>query len=85
MFYTLGAFVPLTMEGNIVVDGVLSSCYDSFDHDLAHMVLRPMQWFPDILEKIFGKENGLSGYGEITKGFGRWMVPFGHLYARNNV
>ena len=38
----LGAFVPLTMKGNIVVDGVLASCYASFDHDLAHFVMTPM-------------------------------------------
>ena len=68
------------MEGNIVVDGVLASCYDSFDHDLAHIVLTPMQWLPDIMGWIFGKEKGSSSYVEIVKDFGKWMVPFNHFY-----
>ena len=38
--------MPLTMEGNIIVDGVLASCYASFDHDLAHIAMAPMQWIP---------------------------------------
>ena len=33
--------MPLTEEGNIVVDGVLASCYASFDHDLAHIAMVP--------------------------------------------
>ena len=47
------------MEGNIVVDGVLSSCYDFFDHDLVHFAMMPIQRFPDILGLTFGEENGL--------------------------
>ena len=43
-----GAFTPVTMEGNIVVDGVLASCYAFADHDLAHIGITPMRWFPDI-------------------------------------
>ena len=42
----LGAYVPLTRQGNIVVDGVLTSCYPSVPHDLAHIVMLPMTWFP---------------------------------------
>ena len=34
----LGAYVPLTEDGNILVDGVLASCYASFDHGLAHLI-----------------------------------------------
>ena len=41
-----------------MVDGVLASCYASFDHDLAHLALTPMQWFPDVLRWVFGEENG---------------------------
>ena len=43
--YILGTYVPLTEEGNIVVDGVLASCYASFDHDLAHITMAPIQLF----------------------------------------
>ena len=70
-----GAFVPLTKEGNIVVDNVLASCYASFDHDLAHNMMTPMQWFPEIIEWMFGDENASAGFAEVFKQFGRWILP----------
>ena len=38
----LGAYTPLTKEGNIVVDGVLASCYAFSNHDLAHTAMAPI-------------------------------------------
>ena len=70
-----GAYVSLTREGHIIVDGVLVSCYASFDHDLAQIAMTPMQWFPDIVEWIFGEDNGSSGYVTMAKEFGRLMLP----------
>ena len=35
----------MTMEGNIIVDGVLASCYVSPDHDLAHIAMTPCDGF----------------------------------------
>ena len=43
----LGAYVPLTIEGNIVVDGILASCYAYADHDLGHLGMMPFRWLPD--------------------------------------
>ena len=63
------------MEGNIVVDGVLASCYASFDHDLAHLVMSPVQWFPEMMLVIFGEDNGSTVYINIMKVLGRWMLP----------
>ena len=63
------------MEGNIVVDGVLASCYASFDHDLAHLVMSPVQWFPEMMQVIFGEDNGSTDYINIMKVLGRWMLP----------
>ena len=74
MFF-LGAYVPMTSEGNIMVDGVLASCYASFDHDLAHLALTPIQWFPTLTEWIFGHQNGIQGFVNIAKIFGRYVVP----------
>ena len=45
LIFLSGAYVPLTEDGNIVVGGILASCYASFDHDLAHLAMVPMQWY----------------------------------------
>ena len=73
----LGVYAPLTMEGNIVVDGVLVSCYGIVEHDLLHIVMKPIQWYPDGLELIFGDENGVSVYIDVAKTVGIWLLPQG--------
>ena len=45
-----------------MVDGVLASCCPSAHHDLAHMAMAPIRWFPKISEWIFGDENGILGF-----------------------
>ena len=72
----LGAFVPLTKEGNIVVDGVLASCYPSSNYDLVHIVMVPIQSIPENIEWLFGKENGFSVYARIWEDIGSWVLPF---------
>ena len=79
-----GAYVPLTKEGNIVVDGVLASCYASFDHDLAHFTIKPMRWFPEITTWIFGENNGSPTYVNIAKHLGKWLVPPNYLYQNTH-
>ena len=74
-FAMQGAHVPLTMEGNIVVDGILASCYPSCDHDLAHIGMSPIQFFPTIMEWIFGEDNGSSTYVNIVNDLGEWVLP----------
>ena len=73
--------MPLTRDGNIVVEGVLASCYASFNHDLAHIALAPIHWFPEIVEWIFGVENGNPGYVKIAKEFGRMVLPHELLFT----
>ena len=75
LIFSPGAFSPLTEDGNIVVGGVLASCYAFFDHDLAHLAMKPMQWYPEIIEWIFGVNNGTPEYVNIAKGFGRLLMP----------
>ena len=72
-----GVYVPVTMEGNIVADGVLASCYAIVDHDIAQIVMKPIQWYPDVAELVFGDENGVSAYINVVKNIGTWLLPPG--------
>ena len=62
-----GAYVPLTKEGNIVIDSVLASCYAFFDHELTHIGMTPMHWFPEIVQGIFGEDNGFPVLPRLSK------------------
>ena len=63
------------MEGNIVVDGVLASCYPSAFHDLAHIAMTPAQWFPNVMEWVFGESNGFSVFVAIIEHVAKWVLP----------
>ena len=60
----------MTMAGNILVDGVLASCYAFPDHDVAHIGITPIRWFPQITRLIFGMEDGIHGYVNVLEHFG---------------
>ena len=75
MHLVIGAYVPLTMEGNIIVDGVLASCYPSFHH-LAHAGMTPIRWFPRMVDLIFGGNNGFSIYAITAEKVANWMLLF---------
>ena len=74
----LGAYVPVTTEGIIIVDGVLASCYPSYDHDLSHLAMSPMRWFPEVIELIFSNDNGFSVYVRTAEYLSEWMTPTGY-------
>ena len=44
-----GIWVPLTMDGTLLVDGLLASCYASFSHDLVDLAYAPVKMFPRML------------------------------------
>ena len=71
----LGAYVPLTREGLIVVDGVLASCYADFDHDLAHLIMTPMQRFSKVMQWIFGDDTGFAIYVNTARELGILLLP----------
>ena len=66
------------MEGMINVDGVLASCYASCDHDLSHLGMSPMRWFPEIMELIFSDDNGFSVYVKTAEYLSEWVTPTGY-------
>ena len=82
----LGAFVPLTKEGNIMVDGVLASCYGNFDHDLAHLMVTPLRWFPHEVEWLFGgdEQNGFTVFINIVHHLGYSLSPNNYVFFIGN-
>ena len=75
-----GAFIPLTMEGRIVVDGVLASCYPFGNHDLAHISMMPIRWFPKVMEWFFVMEDGLTSFAKVAEKLGNYVLPYHLLY-----
>ena len=63
----VGAYTPLTKEGNIMVDDVLASCYASVGHELAHVGMMPIRWFPGMVQWAFGVDNWYSAFAKTTK------------------
>ena len=55
------------MQGTIVVDGILASCYPSIDHNLGHIGMTPLRLFIWMVEQIYGEDNGFKGYAAITE------------------
>ena len=75
ILFCLGAFVPLTVEGNIMVDNMMASCYASLNHDLAHIGMTPIRWFPELIQWIFHGNDGLSAHVSVTKIISKWILP----------
>ena len=73
----LGVYAPLTEEGNIVVDGILASCYAVVDHDIAQAAMKPIRWYADIMKLVFGDENGVSTYVNVAWNLGKMGVVAG--------
>ena len=70
----------MTKEGIIMVNGVLASCYASFDHDIAHIGLTPIQWIPATVEWLIGEDGGIQTFLKIAKEAGRLILPHDHLW-----
>ena len=71
--------MPVTSEGNIVVGGILASCYASFNHDVSHFAMKPILRFPGMVEWIIGMDIDAPGYVNVVKQMGRLFLPFSNL------
>ena len=60
-----------------MVDGVLASCYGLFDHDMAHLVMKPTQWIPNIMDLVFDMDS--LAYVHITRQVSKWLLPIGQF------
>ena len=63
------------MQGNLLVDGILASCYQYLDHDLANIGMLPINSFPVVMESIFGEDSGSSAYSNSADDLGGWVLP----------
>ena len=69
-----GAYVPLTKEGNIMVDGILASCYADFHQDLAHLTMTPLHIFSDKIEWAFGDVSGYPVFVSTVRQLGMLLL-----------
>ena len=73
MVTEIGVYAPLTMQGTLLVDGILVSCYATWpSHDVAHLAMAPLRaaytitgaW--NLMDRIFWshyqQRDGISWY-----------------------
>ena len=63
-----------------MVDEVLTSCYASINHDISHLTMMPVRWFPEVTHRIFGEDNGYSAFISIGEQLGKWFLSYGQLW-----
>ena len=70
-----GIWAPFTMEGTLLVDGLLASCYASFSHALSDLALAPVKMFPRMLldDQESLKVDGLREVVKLQKKVGTAM------------
>ena len=61
---------------------MLTSCYADFDHNLAHMMVTPMEKFAEVMEWIFGNDLGFSVYVGTARQLGQLILPYGQDWRK---
>ena len=72
-----GAFAPLTSAGNLVVDGVVASCYAVVDsQSVAHAAFAPWRWRYAVLgNDIDDYEEGVHWYADWLYKVAAFIMP----------
>ena len=78
--YFSGAYVPLTTNGMLMVNGVLVSCYADFHHDVAHLSVIPMKVMSLVLEWILGNDTGFPVYVSTARQLGMMFLPDENIF-----
>ena len=58
-----------------MVNGILASCYADFHQDLVHLVMAPMQRFPELLQCVFGDNTGFPVFVSTARVLGWLLLP----------
>ena len=53
-------------------------------NELAHLAMKPIQWFPEVVLSIFGQDDGFATFAKMMKEFGESMIPIGPNMANIN-
>ncbi|CAJ1082053.1 sonic hedgehog protein A [Xyrichtys novacula] len=77
-----GSFAPVTVQGTVVVDQVLASCYAVIeDHELAHWALAPVRLAHWVSTSLFSSQprasaqnDGVHWYSKILYQLGTWLL-----------
>ena len=72
--HLIGAYVPLIIEGKVMVDGILASCYADIYHDVAHLTMTPMERFSEVMEHIFGDDTGFPVFVSTARELGQFFT-----------
>lgn len=77
-----GSYAPVTVQGTMVVDQVLASCYAVIeDHNLAHWALAPVRFAYWVSSFLFSSQpqasaqnDGVHWYSKILYQLGTWLL-----------
>ena len=79
-----GAYAPLTLEGTIIVDNALASCYAVIDdHRLVHNTLAPLRLLYHSMPRLMREREGdalLSWYPRLLETVGRMVMDEIHFH-----
>jgi len=78
-----GTYTPATLEGTIVVNGVVASNYAIVNHEVSHAVLAPLRLAYRIAPSLVGQqEKGMHPYAQWFYGtFASWVSDKNAFYS----
>jgi len=72
--FSTGYGSPLTEEGTLLVDGILCSCYSSYDHFWSQIAFAPVKFMPFLFEDVQSQyEEGVRGVVKVIKYIGSML------------